>query len=108
MREKQYEIVLCRREREQLTLEMLAAAVEIHPGLGEQFVTYGLLEPIEWIGTMLLFDVAAVPRLQRILRLRRDTGVNLAGIDMILELLDRLIALDRENQWLRDRSLSEN
>ena len=108
MRERRYEIVLCRREREQLTLEMLAAAVEIHPGLVEQFVTYGLLEPIEWIGTMLLFDAAAVPRLQRIMRLRRDTGVNLAGIDMILDLLDRLSALDRENQWLRVRSVSEN
>ena len=101
MREKQYEIVLCRREREQLTLEMLAAAAEIHPGLVEQLVTYGLLEPIEWIGTMLLFDAAAVPRLQRILRLRRDTGVNLAGIDMILDLLDRLHALKCENQRLR-------
>jgi MerR family transcriptional regulator, heat shock protein HspR len=101
MRERRYEIVLCRREREQLTLEMLAAAAEIHPGLVEQFVTYGLLEPVEWTGPMLLFDAAAVPRLQAILRLRRDTGVNLAGIDMILDLLDRLRSLDRENRWLR-------
>ena len=45
--------------------------------------------------------VAAVPRLRMIMRLRRDTGVNLAGIGMILDLLDRLRALERENQWLR-------
>jgi len=101
MRERRYEIVLCRREREQLTLEMLAAAAEIHPGLVEQFVAYGLLEPVEWAGQMLLFDAAAVPRLRMILRLRRDTGVNLAGIGMILDLLDRLHALEHENQWLR-------
>ena len=43
----------------------------------------------------------AVPRLQMIMRLRRDTGVNLAGIGMILDLLDPLRALERENQWLR-------
>jgi DNA-binding transcriptional MerR regulator len=103
MRERRYEIVLCRRERDQLTLEMLAAAAGIHPDLVEQFVAYGLLEPVEWAGPSLLFDTAAVPRLQRILRLRRDTGVNLAGIDIILDLLDRLRALDRENQWLRAR-----
>jgi DNA-binding transcriptional MerR regulator len=101
MRERRYEIVLCRRERDQLTLEMLAATAEIHPDLVEQFVAYGLLEPVEWAGPMLLFDAAAVLRLQTILRLRRDTGVNLAGIGMILDLLDRLRALERENQWLR-------
>jgi DNA-binding transcriptional MerR regulator len=101
MRERRYEIVLCRRERDQLTLEMLAATAEIHPGLVEQFVAYGLLEPVEWAGPALLFDAAAVPRLHMILRLRRDTGVNLAGISMILDLLDRLRSLERENQWLR-------
>jgi DNA-binding transcriptional MerR regulator len=100
MRERRYEIVLCPRERDQLTLESLAAA-EIHPGLVEQFVAYGLLEPVEWVGPVLLFDAAAVPRLQIIMRLRRDTGVNLAGIGMILDMLDRLRALERENQWLR-------
>ena len=101
MRERRYEIVLCRRERDQLTLERLAAAAEIHPDLVERFVAYGLLEPVEWVGPVALFDAAAVPRLQIIMRLRRDTGVNLAGIGMILDMLDRLRALERENQWLR-------
>jgi DNA-binding transcriptional MerR regulator len=103
MRERRYEIVLCRRERDQLTLEMLAAAAEIHPGLVEQFVAYGLLEPVEWAGPASFFDAAAVARLRIILRLRRDTGVNLAGIGMILDLLDRLRALECENQWLLAR-----
>ena len=61
----------------------------------------GVHEPVEWARRMQLFDAAAVPRLQRTLRLRRDTGVNLAGIGMILDLLDRLHVLERENQWLR-------
>ena len=101
MRERRYEIVLCRSERDQLTLERLAATAEIHPGLVERFVAYGLLEPVEWAGPVLLFDAAAVPRLQMIMRLRRDTGVNLSGIAMILDLLDRLRALNSENKWLR-------
>ncbi len=67
---------------------------------GDLYLHIGL-EPVEWAGPTLFFDAAAVPRLQMILRLRRDTGVNLAGIGMILDLLDRLRALDRENQWLR-------
>ena len=82
-------------------MERLAAAAEIHPDLVERFVAYGLLEPVEWAGPALLFGVDAVPRLQMIIRLRRDTGVNLAGIGMIQDLLDRLRDLERENQWLR-------
>jgi hypothetical protein len=73
----------------------------IHPGLVERFVAYGLIEPVEWVGPVLFFDAAAIPRLQMIMRLRRDTAVNLAGIGMALDLLDRLRALERENQWLR-------
>jgi DNA-binding transcriptional MerR regulator len=103
MRERRYDIVLCRREQDQLTLERLAATAEVHPGLIERFVAYGLLEPVECAGTVLVFDAAAVLRLQLIMRLRRDTGVNLAGMDIILNLLDRLRALERENQWLRAR-----
>ena len=80
-----------------MTLENLAANAEIH----QRFEAYGLLEPVEWAGPSLLFDAGAVPRLEMILRLRRDPGVNLAGIGMILDLLDRLRALERENQWLR-------
>jgi hypothetical protein len=54
-------------EHDQLTLEGLAATAEIHPEFVERFVAYGLLEPVEWAGPTLLFDAAAVPRLQIIL-----------------------------------------
>jgi hypothetical protein len=36
-------------------------------------------------------------------RLRRDIGVNLASLDVVLDLLDLLRALHRENEWLRSR-----
>jgi DNA-binding transcriptional MerR regulator len=43
----------------------------------------------------------AAPRLQMIVRLKRDTGVTLAGISLIMDLLDRYRVLERENQRLR-------
>ena len=98
-----YEIVLCRNKGELLTLEALASSAEIHPDLVERFVEYGLIEPVEWRGPLLLFDTAAVPRLRMIMRLRRDIGANLAGIGMIIDLLDRLRALQRENERLNAR-----
>ena len=103
MKTNRYEIVLRRKKVELLTMEALAASAEIHPGLVERFVDYGLIEPVEWVGPSLLFDAAAVPRLQMIMRLRRDIGANLAGIGLIIDLLDRLRALQRENERLNAR-----
>ena len=99
-----YDIVLCRREAQQLTLETLAARTGLHPALVEQFVAFGLIEPIEREGAKTFFDISTVPRLRMIGRLRESLGINLAGVSVILDLLDRFSALQRETETLR-RSL---
>lgn len=96
-----FSIVLCRSEREQLTLEALASSAGLHPALVERFVQIGLLDPVGRVGARLLFDVTAVSRLKTIQRLRGEIGANPAGIAVILDLLDRLRALQTENERLR-------
>jgi DNA-binding transcriptional MerR regulator len=89
-------------EPEQLTLESLAACAGVHPTRITYFVDFGLLEPSTRTGTQWLFDTACITRLRTIERLRRDLGANLPGIAVILDLLDRLTALQREvEQWRR-------
>jgi DNA-binding transcriptional MerR regulator len=104
MRVPRTHIILGRIEPEQLTLEGLAACAGVHPARIEYFVEYGLLEPIARTGTQWLFDTACLARLRMIERLRRDLGANLAGIAVILDLLDRLTALQREVEQWRMRS----
>jgi len=95
-------ITLRRTEQEQLTLESLAGCTGVHPTRIAYFVEYGLLEPSARTGTQWLFDAACIARLRMIERLRRDLGANLAGIAVILDLLDRLASLQREvEQWRR-------
>ncbi len=89
--------------RERLTLAAAAARVGLHPVLVERFVEFGLVEPAERTGEELRFDPACLPRLVAIARLRTDLGVNLHGVAVILDLLDRLAALQRELAWLRER-----
>ncbi|MCI0389481.1 MAG: chaperone modulator CbpM [Acidobacteria bacterium] len=101
MTERRNQIVLCRKEREELTLEALASSAGLHPDLVERFVEFGLLIPVEWAETQVVFEAAAVLRLQMIERLRRDIGINLNGIAVILDLLDRMSALQCENERLR-------
>ena len=102
MRKPRASITLRRSAPEQLTLEDLAVSAGVHPALIAYFVEYGLLEPIARTGTQLFFDTACIARLRMIERLRRDLGANLAGIAVILDLLDRLTSLQREvEQWRR-------
>jgi DNA-binding transcriptional MerR regulator len=89
---------------EQLTIEHLAACTGLHPARIEHFVEYGLIEPRVRLGSQLFFDTACIVRLRMIERLRRDLGANLAGIAVILDLLDRLATLQREvEQWRTHR-----
>jgi MerR family transcriptional regulator/heat shock protein HspR len=48
-----------------------------------------------------LFPASAVERLCCIVRLRRDLGVNLAGVAVILQMRDQIKALQRELERLR-------
>jgi DNA-binding transcriptional MerR regulator len=100
---RRYEIVLRRREQQPLSLEALAAHADIHPGLVQKFVEFGLIEPIGREGATSLFDDSAVPRLRMICRLRESLGINMAGVAVVLDLLDRFCALQRENETLRSR-----
>ena len=97
------DIVLYPRDPQRLTLEELAQAAHLHPKLVERFVACDLLAPVEQDGSRLLFEEAAVLRVQAIQRLRQDLGVNLSGIAVILDLIERLRDLQRELDWLRSR-----
>ena len=103
MNPRRYEIVLRTDARRELTLEALATWADIHPEVVRRFIEAGLIEPLDRAGTGPLFDVSVVPRLRVIERLRCDLGINLAGVAVILEMVDRLRALECENEVLRSR-----
>jgi DNA-binding transcriptional MerR regulator len=104
---RQYAIVSCRTRRDdRLTLDDLASRAEVHPLLVERYIELGLLEPIEPRASTLLFDPSAIYTLRVIRRLRQGLGINVAGVAVVLELVERLRSLQRENENLR-RKLSE-
>ena len=98
-----YPLVPRRIPRERLTLEAAAARVGLPPVLVERVVEFGLVEPAERTGAEIRLDADCLPRLIAISRLRTDLGVNLHGVAVILDLVDRLAALERELTWLRQK-----
>lgn len=103
MADKGPEVIHWRTEYSLMTLEELAGAAELHPELVEEFIDYGLVEPATAASSNRLFSVSAVERLRRIMRLRRDLGVNLAGVGVILEMRERIENLQKELDRLRRR-----
>jgi DNA-binding transcriptional MerR regulator len=96
-------IVLSRQNPRLLTLDELARAAGLHPDLVESFDDFGLLIPVEQGGPRPLFDTAAVLRARAIQRLRRDLGINLSGVAVILDLTERLRTAQQELNWWRSR-----
>lgn len=56
----------------------------------EEFLEYGIFAASRPEEDIILIPSPALPRLERALRLHQELGVNAAGIDIILNLLDRL------------------
>jgi len=98
-----YELVVVRECPDQLTLSELASLVGTDAGTIGYYVEIGLVEPVARIGAQLLFDAGAVCRLRAIARLRRDLGTNLSSLGMIMDLVDRIRALQHEVEALRSR-----
>ncbi len=99
---QKYQIVLRRIDDQRLTLDDLALHAAMHPGMVERLVEFGLVTPMRQEGA-LVFDVSAISRLRTIGRLRRTLSINLAGISVILDLVDKIRTLQRENENLKNR-----
>ena len=103
-----YQIVHYRYEsrpasRNLLTVDELTRLARLHPEMLDCLMDWGLVDPVE-SEQELLFEETVVPRIWRIMRLRRDLGINWAGIGVILDLLDKIDHLEREIAWLRKQT----
>ena len=89
MTTSKYEMTIVRSKSNLIPIEDAAAHFGIHSEVARYFVEFGLLEPAEVTGSIVMLDAAGMHRLGVIQRLRCDLGINLPGIGVILELLDR-------------------
>lgn len=61
-----------------------------------------LLEPVYYENEYFI-EIEYLPRLEKIIRFQQDLNVNLEGIAVIFELLDKVDLLQNENRRLRNR-----
>src|SRR5512141_1724284 len=74
----------------------------VHPQTLRLYEREGLIRPARSSGNTRLYDLETVERLEIILTLTRELGVNLAGVEVILELKTRLKRMEGEVGRLMD------
>lgn len=83
-------------------ISWVAEKYDVHPQTLRLWEREGLLQPARSRGNTRLYDDDACQRLETILTLTRDMGVNLAGVEIILNLKEQIQRLQAENQVLTD------
>ncbi len=80
---------------------MISAVAEtygIHPQTLRLYEREGLLKPSRSEGNTRLYTQEDMDRLELILSLTRDLGVNLAGVEVVLNMRNRMEEMQREMQ----------
>ncbi len=83
-------------------ISVVATMLNIHPQTLRQYEREGLVEPSRTQGRMRLYSQRDIDRMKLILRLTRQMGVNLAGVDIVLQLKEQIDKMQEEIDLLRD------
>ena len=89
-------------------ISVVAKVLSIHPQTLRQYEREGLVEPSRTEGKMRLYSEKDLDKIKMILRLTRDLGVNLAGVDVILRLKQRLEEYEAVIEELRANIKTQN
>ena len=84
------------------SISVVADTYNIHPQTLRMYEREGLLNPARTDGNTRLYSQKDVERLESILNLTRDMGVNLAGVDIVLKLRDQMDRMQEDvNELLK-------
>ncbi len=78
------------------TISAVAELYDIHPQTLRLYEREGLLTPSRSVGNTRLYEDSDLERLEIILSLTRELGVNLAGVEIILNMRAKMDQMQRE------------
>src|SRR5215510_557799 len=77
-------------------ISAVAELYKLHPQTLRLYERVGLLKPSRSQGNTRLYTDTDLERLDVILTLARDMGVNLAGIEIILNMRDKMVEMEKQ------------
>ena len=88
-------------------ISVAAKLVNLHPQTLRYYDKIGLIQPDRTEGRIRLYSPRDIGKLRKIARLTEDLGVNLAGVEVILNMTNRIRELQRELDQVRRESQAE-
>lgn len=85
-----------KRKPKTYTISAVAEQYGIHPQTLRLYEREGLLQPSRSEGNTRLYTDVDLERLELILSMTRDLGVNLAGVEIILNMREKMDAMQKE------------
>lgn len=88
-------------------ISVAARMVSLHPQTLRYYDRLGLLSPSRTSGRVRLYSQRDIETLRKIARLTEDLGVNLAGVEVILNMSEVIESLQNEIEQLRAQAQAE-
>jgi MerR family transcriptional regulator/heat shock protein HspR len=88
-------------DRPRYMISVAADIVGMHPQTLRIYENKGLLRPKRTAGNTRLYSEADIQRLQLIQQLMNDLGLNLAGVEQVLQLQDEVERMERRLDRMR-------
>ncbi len=85
-----------KRSKAAYMISAVSEQYEIHPQTLRLYEREGLLKPSRSDGNTRLYSDEDLERLEVILKLTREMGVNLAGVEVILNMREKMEAMQRQ------------
>jgi MerR family transcriptional regulator/heat shock protein HspR len=84
-------------------ISIAARIVGMHAQTLRQYERVGLVAPRRSVGRIRMYSRADIARLRQVQRLMNDLGVNLAGVEVILRMNEKMQAMEAETEELRQQ-----
>ncbi len=78
------------------SISVVSSLLDVHPQTIRCYERKGLIKPTRTEGNTRLFSDEDLEKIKMILRLSNDLGVNLAGIEVIFNMRDKIQQMERE------------
>jgi MerR family transcriptional regulator/heat shock protein HspR len=99
------------REHRLFMISVVSEMLGIHPQTLRLYEREGFIKPKRSVGNTRLYSEEDVEKLEMVLRLTRELGVNLAGVEVILSMREKMEQMQHEMeatiQQLRDELARE-
>ena len=97
---------MAKRSKAAYMISAVAEQYQVHPQTLRLYEREGLLKPSRSEGNTRLYTDEDVERLEVILKLTRDLGVNLAGVEIILNMREKMEEMQRQiQQFVKELNL---